>query len=49
VSRATLYRLFGFEGGVMAYIAGRRASRGAIAKRLRNERLKCASLVNPLR
>lgn len=27
VSRATLYRLFGFEGGVMAYIAGRRLDR----------------------
>ncbi|WP_171070076.1 helix-turn-helix domain-containing protein [Methylobacterium terricola] len=27
VSRASLYRLFGFEGGVMAYLAGRRLDR----------------------
>lgn len=27
VSRASLYRLFGFEGGIMAYIAGRRLDR----------------------
>ncbi|SFV16608.1 AraC-type DNA-binding protein [Methylobacterium sp. 174MFSha1.1] len=31
VSRATLYRLFGFEGGVMAYIAGRRLDRAFMA------------------
>ncbi|BAQ47528.1 helix-turn-helix domain-containing protein [Methylobacterium aquaticum] len=31
VSRATLYRLFGFEGGVMAYIAGRRLDRAFTA------------------
>ncbi|OAS19756.1 helix-turn-helix domain-containing protein [Methylobacterium platani] len=31
VSRATLYRLFGFDGGVMAYIAGRRLDRAFIA------------------
>jgi len=31
VSRASLYRLFGFEGGVMAYIAGRRLDRAFTA------------------
>ncbi|GJD61871.1 helix-turn-helix domain-containing protein [Methylobacterium frigidaeris] len=31
VSRATLYRLFGFDGGVMAYIAGRRLDRAFTA------------------
>jgi AraC-like DNA-binding protein len=31
VSRATLYRLFGFEGGVMAYVAGRRLDRAFTA------------------
>ncbi|MFH6781156.1 MULTISPECIES: helix-turn-helix domain-containing protein [Methylobacterium] len=31
VSRASLYRLFGFDGGVMAYIAGRRLDRAFTA------------------
>ncbi len=31
VSRATLYRLFGFDGGVMAYVAGRRLDRAFMA------------------
>lgn len=31
VSRATLYRLFGFDGGVMAYVAGRRLDRAFAA------------------
>ncbi|MGX7707149.1 helix-turn-helix domain-containing protein [Methylobacterium sp. Gmos1] len=31
VSRASLYRLFGFEGGIMAYIAGRRLDRAFMA------------------
>ncbi|MCF4127533.1 helix-turn-helix domain-containing protein [Methylobacterium sp. SyP6R] len=31
VSRATLYRLFGFDGSVMAYVAGRRLDRSFVA------------------